>query len=1029
MLSDHDYRAPWWRCASKPITAASALLATAVILHLVPLLYSTFQARYFANVARELKFRLEAGPSPSIRFPHTGPYDHRLGYHKMPDFLDRLGANGFDIAAQARFSPRLEQLIEGGYSPPYREKHQAGLRVLDCAGQALFSFSYPERVYRHFGEIPPLVVNTLLFIENRKLLDTAHPNRNPALEWGRLGKAVMGQGISLFVDGYDAPGGSTLATQIEKYRHSPGGVTGSFQEKFRQMYSASLRAYAEGEDTLDARRRIVLAYINTVPLSALPGYGEVSGLGDGLREWYGSDFVTVNELLRRDAADAVLPEQARALRQVLSLLVAQRRPSYYLGPGSEQLAALTDSYLRLLAAAELISPALRDAALQVELSLKSESGAQPGAHFASRKGANAIRHRLATLIDTPHLYQLDRLDLTVKSTLDAELRDAVSAVLSRLHDPVYAKATGLLEPRLLAQGNPAGVLYSFMLYERGQDANLVRVQADNFEQPFDINEGAKLELGSSAKLRTLVTYLAIIASVHERFGDLTPHELRWIEFNRKDILTRWAIDYLATARDTSLPAMLEAAMERRYSASPAAPFFTGGSSHRFENFRREDDHRTPSVREAFRDSINLVFVRLMRDIVHHYMYRAPESPAQVREDAKHPLRAVYLSRFADREGGQFVRRFYHRYSGMRPEQALAVLLKSVRPTPQRLAAIFLSLEPDAGVEPLAEFLQAHLGRSSPSHDEVARLYRSYGPERRSLADRGHLARVHPIELWLVAYLHRHPDAGLAQVLEASAAARQAAYAWLLNTRDRNAQDQRIRMLLEVDAFDEIHRHWKRLGYPFDSLVPSYATALGVSGDRPAALAELVGIVVNGGMRYPTVRIEELHFAAATPYETVVRRAPARGERVMTPEVAETVKRALVGVVDEGTARRLRGAFSFPGRGKLMVGGKTGTGNNRFEVFGANGEVLESRAVNRTATFVFFIGERYFGTVTAYVPGSVSDNYSFTSALPVQILKTMAPHFRPFLNPENGDGRCRTGDSAIHPASPLHASRGVPEDPA
>jgi hypothetical protein len=34
----------------------------------------------------------------------------------------------------------------------------------------------------------------------------------------------------------------------------------------------------------------VLDYLNTVPLSAKPGYGEVNGLGDGMWVWYGRDF-------------------------------------------------------------------------------------------------------------------------------------------------------------------------------------------------------------------------------------------------------------------------------------------------------------------------------------------------------------------------------------------------------------------------------------------------------------------------------------------------------------------------------------------------------------------------------------------------------------------------------------------------------------------------------------------------------------------------------------------------------------------
>ena len=71
------------------------------------------------------------------------------------------------------------------------------------------------------------------------------------------------------------------------------------------------------------------------------------------------------------------------------------------------------------------------------------------------------------------------------------------------------------------------------------------------------------------------------------------------------------------------------------------------------------------------------------------------------------------------------------------------------------------------------------------------------------------------------------------------------------------------------------------------------------GEIRKALAELMGIIVNGGVRLPTSRIEELHFAQATPYETVMRRAVQRPERVMKAEVAATLKAALTDVVEEG----------------------------------------------------------------------------------------------------------------------------------
>ena len=53
-------------------------------------------------------------------------------------------------------------------------------------------------------------------------------------------------------------------------------------------------------------------------------------------------------------------------------------------------------------------------------------------------------------------------------------------------------------------------------------------------------------------------------------------------------------------------------------------------------------------------------------------------------------------------------------------------------------------------------------------------------------------------------------------------------------------------------------------------------------------------------------------------------------------------------------------------------------------------------MNRTATFVFYLGPDHFGTLTAYVPGRAADSFRFTSALPVQVLKGMAPILAPYL---------------------------------
>src|SRR5258708_31360714 len=99
--------------------------------------------------------------------------------------------------------------------------------------------------------------------------------------------------------------------------------------------------------------------------------------------------------------------------------------------------------------------------------------------------------------------------------------------------------------------------------------------------------------------------------------------------------------------------------------------------------------------------------------------------------------------------------------------------------------------------------------------------------------------------------------------------RQEVYRWLFHSRYKGAQDHRIRTIMEEDAFKEICLAWKQQGFPFDSLVPSYATAIVVSGDTHAALAELMGIVLNGGQRYPNVNARELTIAHNTPLATML----------------------------------------------------------------------------------------------------------------------------------------------------------------
>ena len=975
--------------------------------------YSTLQSHLASRMASELTYKLEPGPSPSVRYPGDGPYDTRFGYHQLPGLIQRLTQQGFAVSEQARMSPRMMAVSDRGLFPIYREKSQAGLALRDCRAHPMYQQRTPERVYQHFEAVPELVRNALLFIENRELLDpTVPPTRNPAVEWDRFGKAVVDQALRKVIDDHSAGGGSTLATQIEKYRHSPDGRTDSAAEKLRQMASATLRAYSRGENTLPRRREIVLDYLNTVPLAARAGFGEVNGIGDGLWAWFGRDFDEVNRLLGTPATAAPVgaptdgAERALAFKQVLALMVAQRRPSYYLLDGTADLSELVDAYLRLMAAAGQIPPALRDAALAQKLATRTQPPPRHPVSFVERKAANATRTRLSALLDVPRAYDLDRFDLTATSTLDSEIQRSATELLRSLSTPQGARAAGLYGFRLLSEGDdPAPLVFSFTLYERTPGANLVRVQTDSVDQPFDLNEGARLDLGSTSKLRTLVTYLELVAELHAKWEPLPAAQLKAEPIFPKDVLGLWARDYLLQAKDEArgLRAMLDAAMERRYSASPYEAFFTGGGLHTFENFEPEDNTRVMNLREALRRSVNLPFIRLMRDVVHHLMYRQSGANVTWLDNPDDPRRAEYLARFADKEGREFLGRFFTKYQGKSADEAVALLMERVRPAPSKLAAVYLTFEPQATPAQLQAFIDAHTPKPQPGQPlPKARprtpesLIAQYAPSVMNLDDRGYVAGIHPLELWLVGYLRRHPGAGLGEVIGASKAERQEVYTWLVKTRHKNAQDVRIRSLLEQDGFQEIQKRWKRLGYPFDALTPSYASALGASGDRPAALAELMGILVNGGVRLPVARVTRLHFAQGTPYETRLDLRPATGERVLPEVVTQVVRAALIDVVEQGTAKRLAGALKLPDGTPVAIGGKTGTGDHRFDTYGRGGVLLSSRVVNRTATLVFLLGERYFGTMMAYVHEPNAAKYKFTSAMPSQLLKALVPALQPML---------------------------------
>jgi membrane peptidoglycan carboxypeptidase len=751
------------------------------------------------------------------------------------------------------------------------------------------------------------------------------------------------------------------------------------------MTSASIHAYLDGRETMQTRRAIITDYLNTMPLAGIRGFGEVIGMADGVQMWYGDDFDEVNRALR--SADPAIA--GLAYRQVLTLLLANRRPSYFLvqEEGKVILERTTDRYLPLLRDAGIIPPALADAALQATPRILDVATAGAPSSFVGRKAAVAVRNELLGLLGTGTLYELDRYDLTVNTTIDRGVQHEVDSILSTLRDRESVQSMGMEGFRLLGSSDPASVYYAVTLYEARPEGNVLRLQSDNFEGPFNVNEGSKLELGSTAKLRTLVNYLQIVERLHRQYSGT---DLSDVPPARGDPITSWAVVFLRRNPDATLDEMLEAALNRTYSASPYEQFFTGGGLHVFHNFSGSDSTQRYTVRAGLRHSVNLVFIRLLRDITGYYTSRLPGNPGAMLQDASDPRRMEYLRRFADREGRQFLWKFYRRYEGV--NDVWPVYVEEHHPTKLQLAWAVRSVD-ERGT--LFDFMETFARSGFVLTRKAAEdLFERADVSAFNWQDRGYLAGVHPLELW---YL-RHRRFGLTwnDMVLASTAVRQEVYQWHFTRTSKGDQDKRIRTLIEEDAFAEIHKDWRQVGYPFDRLVPSYATAIGSSADRPQALAELVGIILRSGWKYPSFRISELHLAEGTPYETRLTRSTEAPQKVLSDEVASALRGALVDVVENGTGRRIYRAFADSSGAPLVVGGKTGTGDNRTRIYGSSGQLLGAEVQNRTSTFVFFIDDRFFGTVTAFVTGPDAKRYGFTSSLPVQLLKALGPTLTPLL---------------------------------
>jgi len=959
------------------------LIAAAVF---VEIQTSALQTWFFTSTNERLFYAVKDGRSEEILFPRAAaPFDERRGYSKLPSFQTKLESQGYKVSQQARQSETMLTLLERGVSPPYLERPDAGLEIAGADGALLFRYAQADFLFKKIDDIPPLLVKTLLFLENRDLDRPATPWQNPVIEWDRIFKAMVyyiGGKLSLPVP---LQGGSTLAVQLEKFRHSPNGRTDSPVEKLRQVIGASLKAYREGANTKAWRERIIVDYLNTVPLAAAPGYGEIHGLGEGLHAWFGMSF---SDVVRDLKTPGNSPAKLRAFKHALTLLISVRAPSVFLVDERASLEEKVNQFTRLMARDGIIDGDFAAELQKTPIKFLSSGPMAPQPSSVKNKAANAVRYSMMDSLGVINLYDLNRLHLRVNSTIDVPLQKRVTEFIGSLADKRVTDSLGLNGEHLLENDDPAKLIYSFLLVEATPAGNLVRVQADNFAAPFDFNKSVKLELGSTAKLRTLVHYLEVITELHKELSVLDGNELKQRAETARDPLTKWACETLLEDKQLALQPLLDKAMARRYSASPYETFFTGSGVHHFENFDNKDDGQIFALRDAFRNSTNLVFIRLMRDLVSYHRARLPYDSQDVLDNPANADRQKMLQEIAEEESRSALRRAYLNFAKQTPDEIDKRLLGAKGQIERRLTILFFAWRIGSDEAALAAWLAKH--QLNTADLDIGKLFRAFDNPRLTLVDYAYLLGLHPLDLWCASEFRKNPNLKWETLWASSNEARQLGSAWLLSSRAQRAQDLRLRIRMEKEAFNRMAPYWQRVGFPFKTLVPSYATALGSSSDRPVALADLVGILINDGVRRPLLSLTKVHFAGGTPYETLLEPRQQKGERVLPVEVARTARQAMALVVEQGTARRLNGAFKLSTGEVLTAGGKTGSGDNRFQTFNRAGGVVSSRATNRTATFIFYIGPRYFGVVTAYVEGREAGNYHFTSGLPVTVLKYLAP---------------------------------------
>ena len=142
-------------------------------------------------------------------------------------------------------------------------------------------------MFKKIDDIPPLLVKTLLFLENR---DLDRPATSLAKPGDRMGQDLQSRGLLL---GGQVPAAGTAARR-QHARRAVGKISPLAQrphrqplEKLRQMVGASLKAYQAKAPIPGLARTHHRRLFEYRAAGGGARYGEIHGLGEGLYAWFG----------------------------------------------------------------------------------------------------------------------------------------------------------------------------------------------------------------------------------------------------------------------------------------------------------------------------------------------------------------------------------------------------------------------------------------------------------------------------------------------------------------------------------------------------------------------------------------------------------------------------------------------------------------------------------------------------------------------------------------------------------------------